>query len=270
MGRRILLINIVMLLAIVLCAQQLVSAWQDYEATNSIQRIVSQAVNRAPAQEGLREIPEVRRSPFRDYSVIADKNLFSPDRRPEAEEMAEVEPPRAPEFPKPPQMNGVTVIQGETKALLTIFPAQNSSGEPRRVGIGDEVQGWVVSEINDSTVVLRWNDQQRLVDMFASGPAQTAQSGAGATSAGVNIINIGQAAPAVETSSSQSGTEEDQQQGLQVARVGSGAASQGQLNRGRGRGQVQDSRGRQGRGLPGNVGIPSRNRPNTQQGPPPR
>ena len=189
MARKIFLINLLLVAGIAVAAQQLISRWRSYEQTHTVSQVVGKLGGK-PAQPMTLDLgPEGRESLPGDYMTIAQHNLFSPDRRPEEEEGGDEES-QAPEFPKKPQMNGVTTLGGQLKAMLTVFPSEKGPGESRMVGIGDSVQGYVVSAITDTTLTLQWNDQSVVIDLFDSQliPQQASQK---RVARSVNIITIG-------------------------------------------------------------------------------
>jgi hypothetical protein len=142
---------------------------------------------------------------------------------------------KAPEFPKKPQMNGASTIGGQLSAFLTIFSNAKSNGESKSVVLGDDVQGYTVSEITDTTVTLKWNDVTELIDMADNEPLAPSQRGP-QKMASVNIIRIGSALAAVETNTAEDDKTEGTK-GLQIGVVG------GQSTRGSSQG-VQGAAGR--------------------------
>jgi hypothetical protein len=133
-----------------------------------------------------------------DFFVIAERDLFSPERRLASELDEDATVQEAPEFPKRPQMHGSTTIGGEQRAFLTLFDSAKSTGTPRIVGLGENVQEYTVAEITSTTVTLRWNDHVEVIDILDSEPAQQTAPAA-SRAAAVNIIRIGSHHAAVET-----------------------------------------------------------------------
>lgn len=274
MSRRIFLINLALLGAIVLCAQQLVSGWQEYRAESSLQQVLQGEPENETAELPVLPESEQTVAPFPDFMVIYERTLFSQDRRMEAEAPEQVDVPQPPEFPKRPQMKGLASIGGEPRALMTLFSAANDNGgESRMVQAGDMVQGYVVDEITPTTVTLRWNDRKEIIDIMDAEATREGQTERASDSRAVNIINIGSAAPAVESSSTSDADEGEEERGVSVSAVqgpqGGRRGPAGNLSRGSSR--VPGRSGRQGGGrLPGTVGIPQQQQqsPQNQQNPP--
>lgn len=204
--RRMLLINIVLLLAIVTLSYNLYSDWREFEESRPLARIVA----RAAGQAGESELPFEYRGLGvdrlqGDFYTITANDLFHPDRRPpEAEAEGGSAREEAPRFPKDPEMQGVIESEGEVKALLTIFGERNTTnGESRIVGINDQVQGWTVTDITDTTTTLTWNDQTQVIDIFGSSSSRSASSSktSAGSKAAVNIVKIGNRQSAVESTS---------------------------------------------------------------------
>ena len=290
MRQGILILNLLMVVGTAVLADRLISGWEAFEETNSLERLVSQVEpgQEAPANVGV-ALEEGAR-PFPEFLIIAEKNLFTPQRGPEAEEEAEPEEVKPPVLPMKPALTGVSMMRGERLAYLTVYEGKKSSGKSRAVAVGDEVQGYKVSEITDTTVLLTWRDQEVIIDIFDTkgAPQQAAAAHKGTA---VTVITVGAAPAAVETTTA-SASKEKEGRGLEVGRAGSaggqagaggraasarqggmGQGGRGQAGRGRGGlgrgglgrggggrgglggGRGQSGYGGQGRGLPGNLGL---------------
>jgi hypothetical protein len=217
MARRILLLNLLLLSLVAVSAYELVQSWQGYEQEQNLAQILEQA----KAQMGRTQISagaEVAQDPpIHDFFVIGERDLFSPDRRPAPVDADQAAAPEAPKFPKDPEMRGVSETGGVKQALLTIFDTPRSKGDSNSYAIGDFVQGWAVSDITNTTVTLKWNDQTKVISIFDTD--RSGQSAAARTSrkvASVNIVRIGSQYAAVETTSPEdSGSDQGSQSGSQ-------------------------------------------------------
>jgi hypothetical protein len=274
MARRILFINILLLSVLAFGAYQFISSWESFQSQNNLKTILAQATRGAEQGVPSADLAEQEELEH-DFFVISERDLFSPERRSAAvDEEAETEE-EAPQFPKRPEMNGMQIVSGESRALLTVFDSpKDATGEARVVRVGDIVQGYVVTEMTDTTVTLTWNDQDELIDMLDSTP--TANAGPAAPKvAALNIIRIGSRHAAVETSSPETAAQEGESRGLQVAVVGGQAAAQGRrggLAGGgvagqRGVGAMGSRTGGLGNrgGMPSNLGLGGRSRGLTGQ-----
>jgi len=254
MGRKLLFLNLLLVAGIGISAQQLLSGWQSFQSEQSVNLMIADASRMAgggavPAGDLTGD--EVL---SHDFFVIAERDLFSPERRPAAESDADESAVEVPEFPKRPQMHGATTIGGEQKAFLTLFDSPKSTGSPKVVGLGENVQEYTVAEITGTTVTLRWNEHVEIIDMMDSEPSQKAAPAATQVAA-VNIIRIGSHHAAVETTApEESEGAEEGGGGLDIGVVGGQMGRQGQMSR---QGMVGGRRGAGGQGnRPTNLGVP--------------
>ena len=272
--RGLLFLNLFLLAGVVLLAQQLRAAWNHFDQSNDLQATALNAADDPSAQgDAAAQSAETARS-FPEFLIISERNLFSPDRRPEVVEEAPAEEPRPPPLPKKPELNGVSTIGDLQQAFLTVYEGQSKAqGSPRVVQVGDTVQGYSVRTISETSLTLEWNDHQEVIHLGSSGKPQKSAS---KTVAAATVITVGKAGSVVEIASSSEGEKEEG--GLEVGVVGSqpgvrggsggtraggalgGNRGQGSFGGGRGRGaRGQLGRGRQGTGNPyggsGTVGI---------------
>jgi hypothetical protein len=243
MGRRLLMVNVLILTGIVVLARYVTNAWREFDDTQNVSTVLDRVAGGKPAPESASvEVPPPPEAPlaFPNFTVIAEKDLFMPERRPAPppdQQAAEVPPP----MPKDPMLNGVLNNAGQKQAMVTIFEGKNPKGASRIVNIGDDIQGWTVSEIADTTMKLRWKDQEKLIDMFDASPQQQAAVPARNATAAVTVITIGSPAAPVETTTATEVAADERAGGIQVG-VAGGQGVQGQ------RGPGQGMRGNAGRG----------------------
>lgn len=283
MGRKVLFINLLLLAAVTVFAQQLVSAWKGFESHRNLQSIIgggdSRAVGDSEAEPSPGEVGGTLALP--DYLVIAERDLFSPDRRPAPEDGDESGADKAPQFPKRPEMTGVSIIDGESIAYVTVYDSPKAAGETRQYKVGSDLQGYLVTEITESNLTAQWND---VVEVIEKGDAQQPQkpAQAGRQLAAINIIRIGSKMAAVETSSP-SEPQQGEAQGGQGPRPAPGGTTvaPGRTVSGaeravpRGSARSLGAAGRRNvppgvdpsTGLPGLIGVPGFTAP-AQQGPP--
>jgi len=281
-GKRILFLNLLILAGVVVCAQELISGWQKFESEQNLGQIVRAVPSEQEAFAEEASTLGREANLEHDFFVIAEKDLFRPERRAEIAGEGEEVVEQAPEFPKRPKISGVTELDGERMALLTTYESQKDTGRTEEVGLGDIVQGYVVTAITDTTLTLTWNGQDTVIDMMDSEPSKPAAKAA-ASVAALNIIRIGSKVAAVESTTPEAADAEDSK-GLQVGIVGGQATGRtggrgGLSGRGGmgGRGGTAGSSlgrgsqgmGSQGRGFPSTVGgmgggrqnIPNQQRP---------
>lgn len=247
LGRRILLINFVLLASIAVCAYQIHGSWKKFEETQMVKRVIVSAIDSNSEVKYDSEFVFSPEELEHDFFEVYQRDLFSPDRSPSSEDSGEDEEEKPPEFPKRPQMNGASTIGGQLSAFLTVYSNAKSPGESKSVVLGDDVQGYTVAAITDTTVTLKWNEYQEIIDMADNEPLQVAQKGPQQLAA-VNIIRIGSALAAVETTTS----DEDQGEESKGLQIGVVAA---QNSRGGSQtgiaGRMQGGANQMGRGMTG-------------------
>ncbi len=238
MGRRLLLVNVLILIGIVVLARYVTTAWQSFEETQNVGSVLSPIRNgKAPDVSVTIPPPPEPHQAFPNYTVIAEKDLFMPERRP-APPPDQQAKETAPPMPKPPTLNGVLNNGGKKQALVTIFEGNNPKGAPRQVSVGDDIQGWTVSEIADTTMKLRWKDDEKLIDMFDSTPQQQAAVPPRNAQAPVTMITIGSPTAPVETSNAEAAATEERR-GADVGVSG----NQGGAGQRQGQGLVRGGQG---------------------------
>jgi hypothetical protein len=242
MARRILILNLALLTGVALASYELVTAWRDFEESRNLERILRESEGRLGEAEIHPPGVPAEESLLHDFFVIGERDLFSPDRRPEPIEQEAVVVEQAPSFPKRPQLRGLTEANGEMRAALTVFNDPRAEGESRIVGVGEFVQGYVVSQISDTAVTLRWNDVQEVIGFFDSDDGAPRGAPAARRGAAVNIIRIGSQVAAVETTTPESAEGAGEQPGLQVSAVGGGQAATRAGGAGGLRGSLMDRR----------------------------
>jgi hypothetical protein len=261
MGRKIFLLNLVILAAVVMLARQLTYSWQEYERSHSLREVIGEVPAGGTEFEAPRAMTLGPAYGPGEYQVIGDRNLFSPERRPEM--VATAAPPveQPPAMPRNPTLNGVSSIGGTRQAILTSYDPTSQVQSRLVVSVGDKVQGWTVDEIGDSVVKLRWKDHEKVIDMWDA-PGPQPQQMAGRAEAPVTVIRVGAAAAAVETTTPEAVMAEERQ-GLTVGVAGQsgqtvrpgGAGGQGGLRSGAAGGRGMTGRGRTGMGGASGMGT---------------
>jgi hypothetical protein len=260
MGRRIFLLNLLILAAVVLLARQLTHSWQEYEHSHSLREVIGDVPAGAVEFEAPRAMALGPAYGPGEYQVIGDRNLFSPERRPEMVAAAAPVVEQPPPMPRNPTLNGVSMIGGNRQAILTSYDPTSQAQSRLVVNVGDKVQGWTVEEIGDTVVKLSWKDHEKVIDMWdAPGPQPQM---AGRAEAPVTVIRVGSAPAAVETTSPEAVLAEERQ-GLVVGVAGQsgqtmrpgGAGGQGGLRGGTAGGRGMTGRGRSGMGGASGIGT---------------
>ncbi|MDA2923674.1 hypothetical protein MYX65_03285 [Acidobacteria bacterium AH-259-L09] len=240
MKRRTVFVNILILAGIVIFAERLTSAWENFQQAHNLQQIVSRAQREGTTVGQLGVEPIQRVQTFADFMVIFEKNLFREDRRPEESvetsgEAAEKQP-ELPKWAARPIVHGVSAVRGKRQAIVTVFEGKQSKGELRTVKVGDLVQGYTVAGIGDTVVKLRWNDREEVIDMADA--AQPAAAGQRATAA-VTVITVGSPPKAVGVTAAAATSQEAR--GIEVGVVQGRSAQARGSQAGRGQGNLADS-----------------------------
>lgn len=237
MARKLLLINLILVLLIAALGMQLVWSWQGFDQEKNIGRIMAEFRSTQP--EVGEPLDAGGRSAYLDYQLIAEKNLFSSDRQPPQEEGEEAASAAPPPLVPEPILHGTLKIGDTQFATVTKYEGtgrRRAQGTKVRVGLGDLVQGYTVSEISRDAMVLKWNDTEVVIEKGLDARPETPQRQI-ARGGGVNIIRIGAPVTAVE-STTPTADDQSQQEGLTVSRTGPVQTQRGGASGLAGRGQA--------------------------------
>ncbi len=273
MGRKLVFLNILLLAALLLVAQNLVGNWQDFEKGQKPIRSVG-----VDAQLQEADLPE-RPAALALFLDIGAGNLFSQHRGQDPNEGLEDASEAPPELSPEPTLTSVMTF-GEKKTAVLSIAANRRSRKPAdviRVNIGDDVQGYTVAEIENDHIVLSWREHRReiFLDPDQAQPKKTARA-----AGGPRIIVVGAPVAAVGQTTLAAAVEEGR--GVMVGTVGqvgqgrqgggrSGGlgGSGGGLAGGRGGSGVGGGSGSRGSGILGAGGLgggsSSRGQPNQQR-----
>ena len=235
MKRRIVLINLLILVVVIMFAALFSSAWKSFQEANNLEGIVDRAQQAGGSSSPVRVEPMDRSGPFSEFVVISERTLFAEDRRPDSVEEVEVEDPREvleepPKWAARPMLHGVSFVGGEGQGVVTVFEGNSKTGELRSVEVGDLVQGYWVDEIGETTMRLRWGGRIEIIDMAdASNPPGAGQRALGK----VTVIKVGAAPSAMQTTTSTAASQKEGS-GIEVSVVaapsGQGGGAQREQN----------------------------------------
>ena len=177
MGRKLVFLNILLLAALLLVAQNLVGNWQDFEKGQKPIRPVG-----VDAQLQEADLPE-RPAALALFLDIGAGNLFSQHRGQDPNEGLEDASEAPPELSPEPTLTSVMTF-GEKKTAVLSIAANRRSRKPAdviRVNIGDDVQGYTVAEIENDHIVLSWREHRReiFLDPDQAQPKKTARAAGG-------------------------------------------------------------------------------------------
>jgi hypothetical protein len=128
--------------------------------------VAADAARRADDQPGLALASPLAGEPLERLSATRERPLFSPTRRPPPPPPPVVHAPEPPPPPPPPPdvaLLGIVMDGDEARAVIRTSPA----AKVMRVGIGDDIGGWTVREIEERHLVLSLDDRIETVTMFA-------------------------------------------------------------------------------------------------------
>lgn len=154
MKRRLWLLNIVLLVALILLGHTLRQHWQEAKAHEA--SVLQKRTPSAPPPPNSPQ-PMVRRLEPNSYVDVAQKVLFAKDRNPD------VIPPPPPPKPAPPPVppfpvaHGV-MIWGDIPPTI-ILSMRGSKDDQRAYRAGDKVGEFQIASIDDRQIVLTWNGQ---------------------------------------------------------------------------------------------------------------
>ena len=232
MKRRLVFINLLILVVVMLCAALFISAWNSFQEANNLVGI-EEGAQQAGGSSSPAPVKRMDQSgPFSEFVVISERTLFAEDRRPEAVEEVEgqdttevVEEP--PKWAARPMLHGVSFVGGKGQGVVTVFEGNSKTGELRSVVVGDLVQGYWVDEIGETTMRLRWGTRNEIIDMAdATKPPGAAQRGLDK----VTVIKVGAAPSAMQTTTSTAASQKEDS-GVEVSVVAAPSAQGGGAQR---------------------------------------
>ena len=167
MKRRLWLLNVVLLVALVLLGHTLRQHWQESEARKT--KLVNTKVPPAPVPPTTPR-PLVPRLQPNSYLDVAQKVLFSRDRNPDVIPPPPPAPPAPTPVPPFPVAHGV-MIWGDVPPTI-ILSTKEAKGEQRAYRAGDTVGEFEIASLDDTQIVFTW-DGKRFVKNISDleGPA---------------------------------------------------------------------------------------------------
>ncbi len=157
MKRKLILLDIVLLLLVVLVGTVVRTEWRQYRRSNNVTKIRPGAGAKLPAnpQQAVNTSPPLPQAGV--YNVVFERNLFCPNR---TEFMpvspAAQAPPPPPQMPGKPILVGVTMIDNRKTAFVQ-EPQTGAAPQSRTVQVGDSlmVHGKVI-DIRPDALVFTW------------------------------------------------------------------------------------------------------------------
>jgi hypothetical protein len=173
MNRKIVLLNLALVLAIAGLGWMLRKHWLEGEAeTRSLmsQKVQPPAVMPPPAPA---PVPAVSPS---DYLEVATKTLYSSDRNPNVVVDPQKPPPPPPPMPALPVYYGQMAFGGDPVVVLTIA----GTPEQKSYAVGQKVGDFKLVAFNRDTITFDWNGKEVERKLEELAPKQTQQQTPGA------------------------------------------------------------------------------------------
>ena len=153
MTRKLIALDLLLLVALVALAWQLRSEWTGENAREQAFR--EKIIHPGPAQP-LAALSKPGPVTGATYASVAEKNLFSKDRNPNVIIEPEA-PPKEKPVPPLPVARGVMLWEG---APATIVLSEKAGGAQKGYHPGEKIGEWTVVSIDHQYVVLEWEGKQ--------------------------------------------------------------------------------------------------------------
>jgi hypothetical protein len=171
MTKKWIAINLLLLAIAVLLGWQLRAAIIQYRAHNNtakIQPALDLKKRMLPEKQAAKAVSTTIYSPA-DFSIIADKNLFS-DSRSKEEKVENLAPPEPPPLAVKPILVGITITDRERKASIIEPGGMPGRGDDRGrraqfKRIGDVYQGYTITEIQSDRIVLTSGTRREVIPL---------------------------------------------------------------------------------------------------------
>jgi hypothetical protein len=188
MKRKLILLNVALVLLAAAASWQLRARWREGKAQE--RKVLQQSTKPVvPPPPPALEAPQAAKAA--GYSEVAQKTLFSRDRNPNV--VVEVAPPKpVPEFPV---AFGIMNLGGGPSAILST----KSGARTQRYSPGDKVGEFTLTEVEKDAIVLEWDGRQfrkSLKELRAAAPAPAPAAAAPAASAAPVVAPVRAATPA--------------------------------------------------------------------------
>ncbi len=157
-------INVVLLIIAVLLGWQLKVSAEKYTVENDLAKVqpVKDAKQKLTQEGSLPPAQQPRRYSIGEFAVIPEKCVFADTRAREEKEVAAPVVYEPPELTQPPILVGVT-IAGNQRMASIIDPAIPGSRKTQTKKVGDVYQGYTITDITDSQIVLESGAKRRVL-----------------------------------------------------------------------------------------------------------
>lgn len=112
-----------------------------------------------PAPAGLWTVPETSSPDAASPSLIVERDLFQPERRPPVAERIE-EP-----VPDPPRVR-LSAVSVSSDVRIAVVE-ELDSGRTRRLREGESLNHWTIKHVRPDQIVLRWKDRETTIPLLS-------------------------------------------------------------------------------------------------------
>lgn len=192
MKKRLIFINILLLLCIGALTFKLKSDWEAWGKEHNTASLVKKAKKVVPSINIPGEKPQFTTLAQTDLAYIGDNNLFHQDRNMKLPQPSDDAPPPPPKLENPPTIFGIIDVDGQRYAQVQ--PQKSAKGHTSsNLAVGDTWEDiWTVKEVLDDRIVLTSSDVKEEVlfhDPEKRKNRVVAQKNAGGSPA--NVVTIG-------------------------------------------------------------------------------
>jgi len=170
-------VGAVLMLISGLLGWQLYVGAKRFNAENDLAKVQPVTDVKRISEGGIPPLQPPRRYNAAEFAAIPNQNVFSETRA--REEKNEAPPPPPPELNPKPTLVGITLSGSQREAMIIDPTTPMNTGRPNQMVTkrpGDVYQGYVITDISDSQMVLENGGRREIIPLF-NGSKHTAQSG---------------------------------------------------------------------------------------------
>ncbi len=167
MTKKWIAINLLLLAVAALLGWELRLSVLQFNAENNLAKIqpVADLKNKIVQEKLLPKLAPVKAYNPADFSIVADKNIFS-DSRTKEEKVENTAPPEPPPLTQKPILVGVTITDTTRQASIidpTVREERNRRAQAQIKRIGDVYQGYTITEISPERIVLESGSRREVI-----------------------------------------------------------------------------------------------------------
>jgi len=167
MTKKWIAINLLLLAVAALLGWELRVSVLQFKAENNLAKIqpVSDLKNKIVQEKPVPKLAPVKTYNPADFSIVADKNIFS-DSRTKEEKVENTAPPEPPPLTQKPILVGVTITDTTRQASIidpTVREDRTRRAQAQIKHIGDVYQGYTITEISPERIVLESGSRREVI-----------------------------------------------------------------------------------------------------------